>query len=74
MSCLFSYKKGTKGHCQDDIWLIDLSISVICLHYCNVILDFGPLCPPPLPYAINGTAKPMCDRIKLLWELWVPIS
>ena len=47
MNCLFSQKKGAEGHCQDNIWLIDLSISVIYLNSCNVLLDFGPLCPPP---------------------------
>ena len=44
MNCLLSYKKRTKGH---DIWLMDMLISVIFLNYCNVLLDFNPLCPLP---------------------------
>ena len=28
--------------------IIDLSISEIYLNYCSVLLEYGPLCPPPL--------------------------
>ena len=47
MNSLFSQKRWSNDHYQDDIWVIDLCISVVHLNYCNVLLNFGPLCHPP---------------------------
>ena len=51
LNSFFCFKKGAYGHWQEGIRLIDFSVSEIYLNYCSVLLDFGPLCPPPSPVA-----------------------